>query len=68
MRRRYLTKSHGILLDYAPVIADPLFSRLFRLDEIFTNPDATEFSARKIWVTKENGDVVEFFNYSEGLL
>ena len=67
MRGRWLTRSNGVLLNIVPIVFDPLFCRLFKADEIFANPDGTEFSVKKIWQTKETGEVVEFFNYTEGL-
>ncbi len=67
MRRRWLTKSNGILLNIVPIVFDPLFCRLFKADEIFANKDGTEFSVKKIFQVKPNGDVDEFFNYTEGI-
>ena len=67
MRERWRTKSNGILLNVVPVVFDPLFSRLFKADELFANPDGTEFSVKKIFVYNSDGTTVEFFNYTEGL-
>lgn len=67
MRRRWLTKSNGILLSIVPIVFDPLFSRLFKADEIFANADGTEFSVKKIHVLRSNGETDEFFNYTEGM-
>jgi hypothetical protein len=67
MRERWRTKSNGILLNIVPIVFDPLFSRLFKADELFANPDGTEFSVKKIFVQKGDGTTVEFFNYTEGL-
>jgi len=67
MRKRWLTKSNGILLNVVPIVFDPLFSRLFKADEIFANKDGTEFSGKKIFPRNANGDVDEFFNYTEGI-
>ena len=50
-----------------PVMFDPLFSRLFKCDEIYANVDGTEFSCKKIFAKKLNGEVDEFFTYTEGL-
>ena len=49
MRKRWLTKSNGVLLNIVPIVFDPLFSRLFKLDGIYANVDATEFSSKKIF-------------------
>jgi hypothetical protein len=67
MRKRWLTKSNGVLLNIVPIVFDPLFSRLFKLDEIYANVDATEFSSKKIFALKLNGEIDEFFTYTEGL-
>lgn len=67
MRRHWITKSNGILLNYVPIVFDPLFSKLFKSDEIFTNRDGTEYSCKKIWVYRPNGETEEFNNYSEGI-
>ena len=50
-----MKKSNGILLDVVPIVFDPLFSKLFKSNEIYTNTDATEFSVKKIWVLRPNG-------------
>jgi len=67
MRRRWLTKSNGILLNVVPIVFDPLFCRLFKADELFANSDGTEFSVKKIYITSPNGQVDEFFSYTEGM-
>lgn len=67
MRKRWLKKSNGVLLNIVPIVFDPLFSRLFKCDEIFANDDGTEFSVKKIYVQRSTGEVDEFFSYTEGL-
>lgn len=58
---------NGILLTVVPLIFDPLFARLFQLDELLANSDGTKYSMVKIKEVKKDGTIDEYFNYSEGI-
>ena len=49
-------------------IFDPLFCRLFKLEQIYTNYDCTKYSVKKIWaVNNHTGEKEEFFTYTAGM-
>lgn len=59
------------MLTVLPTIFDPLFCRLFRLDGLYINKDATKYSIKPIKTIKldKNGEIVtdQYMNYHEGI-
>jgi hypothetical protein len=64
-------ESKGVLLTVVPTVFDPLFCRLFRLDGIYINKDATKYSIKPIKTMNvdKNGEVVtdQYMKYHEGI-
>ena len=56
-----------MLLTILPVIFDPLFTRLFKLEQIYTNYDCTKFSIQKIITYTKTDEKEEYFTYLEGI-
>jgi hypothetical protein len=54
-------RNNGILFNLLPVLFDPLFSRLFRIDGIYINQDGTKYSVKKIISSnqdKKSGELI----------
>lgn len=49
------------------MIFDPLFTRLFKLDMIYTNYDCTKFSIKKIVTLSKSEEKEEYFTYLQGI-
>ena len=59
-------------MTYIPVLMDPLFCRLFRIDGIYVNMDGTKYSIKKIEtveINKKTGEEMtdRYFTYSDGI-
>ena len=62
-----------MLFTILPMLFDPLFCRLFRLDGFYINNDGTKYSIRKIKTINtdpktQEVTVDEYFTYSEGIM
>ena len=64
-------KGNGLIFNLVPMIYDPLFCKIFRLDGICTNKDATKYSIKPITTLKLNkrGEMEkdEYMTYHQGI-
>lgn len=67
IRREWRKGDNGLLLTILPIVFDPLFCRLMRLDGIYMSLDGAKFSMKKIRTIEKDGSVDEYFTYSKGI-
>lgn len=73
IRRYWCQGTRGMLFTVLPMLFDPLFCRLFRLDSFYINNDGTKYSIKQIKTIStdaKTGQVTvdEYFTYSEGIM